>query len=90
MMRCGLRSLAVSAMVGVVALQAAQGQAIVGENTDYKSSLNKHDREEWFRDLGFLQKPGTETKAARDGAAFQSNQTLPGRTEDSLRPRKIR
>ncbi len=25
---------------------------------------------EWFRDLGFLQKPGVETKAARDVAAF--------------------
>jgi hypothetical protein len=25
---------------------------------------------DWFRDLGFLQKPGTETKAARDIAAF--------------------
>jgi acetyl esterase/lipase len=25
---------------------------------------------EWFRDLGFLQKPGVETKAARDSAAF--------------------
>ena len=27
---------------------------------------------EWFRDLGFLQKPGVETKAARDLAAFLS------------------
>ena len=25
---------------------------------------------EWFRDLGFLQKPGVETKAAADSAAF--------------------
>ena len=25
---------------------------------------------DWFRDLGFLQKPGIETKAARDTAAF--------------------
>jgi hypothetical protein len=25
---------------------------------------------EWFRDLGFLQKPGVETKAAKDIAAF--------------------
>jgi endo-1,4-beta-xylanase len=25
---------------------------------------------DWFRDLGFLQKPGVETKAARDIAAF--------------------
>jgi len=25
---------------------------------------------DWFRDLGFLQKPGVETKAARDSAAF--------------------
>jgi endo-1,4-beta-xylanase len=29
---------------------------------------------DWFRDLGFLQKPGVETKAARDIEAFQ-NQT---------------
>jgi len=27
---------------------------------------------DWFRDLGFLQKPGLETKAARDLAAFQA------------------
>jgi endo-1,4-beta-xylanase len=25
---------------------------------------------DWFRDLGFLQKPGVETRAARDSAAF--------------------
>jgi endo-1,4-beta-xylanase len=25
---------------------------------------------EWFRDLGFLQKPGVETRAARDSGAF--------------------
>ncbi len=25
---------------------------------------------DWFRDLGFLQKPGVETKAAKDVAAF--------------------
>ena len=31
---------------------------------------------DWFRDLGFLQKPGVETKAARDVAAFASQ---PGR-----------
>ncbi len=28
---------------------------------------------DWFRDLGFLQKPGIETKAARDVAAFVSH-----------------
>jgi endo-1,4-beta-xylanase len=28
---------------------------------------------DWFRDLGFLQKPGTETKAARDIAIFVAN-----------------
>ena len=27
---------------------------------------------DWFRDLGFLQKPGLETKAARDITAFLS------------------
>jgi hypothetical protein len=30
---------------------------------------------EWFRDLGFLQKPGVETKAAKDTAAFVSQPT---------------
>jgi endo-1,4-beta-xylanase len=25
---------------------------------------------DWFRDLGFLSKPGVETKAAKDTAAF--------------------
>jgi endo-1,4-beta-xylanase len=28
---------------------------------------------DWFRDLGFLQKPGVETKAARDVAARVAN-----------------
>ena len=28
---------------------------------------------DWFRDLGFLQKPGVETKAARDIAAYTKN-----------------
>ena len=28
---------------------------------------------DWFRDLGFLQKPGVETKAARDVAAFANH-----------------
>jgi endo-1,4-beta-xylanase len=27
---------------------------------------------DWFRDLGFLQKPGVETKAARETSAFLS------------------
>jgi endo-1,4-beta-xylanase len=31
---------------------------------------------EWFRDLGFLQKSGVETKAAKDSAAFAKQ---PGR-----------
>jgi hypothetical protein len=32
---------------------------------------------DWFRDLGFLQKPGVETKSAKDTAIFLS-QPLPG------------
>ena len=28
---------------------------------------------DWFRDLGFLQKPGVETKAAKDVAEFVAN-----------------
>lgn len=31
---------------------------------------------DWFRDLGFLQKPGVETKAAKDVAAFVSQPPL--------------
>jgi endo-1,4-beta-xylanase len=34
---------------------------------------------EWCRDLGFLQKPGIETKAARDVAAFAAQPRRPGR-----------
>ncbi len=36
---------------------------------------------DWFRDLGFLQKPGVETKAAKDIAAFlgQPAKSSPGR-----------
>jgi endo-1,4-beta-xylanase len=33
---------------------------------------------DWFRDLGFLQKPGVETRAAKDIAAFLK-QPAPGR-----------
>jgi endo-1,4-beta-xylanase len=34
---------------------------------------------DWFRDLGFLQKPGVETKAAKDIAAFVSQPQRGGR-----------
>ena len=34
---------------------------------------------DWFRDLGFLQKPGTDTKAARDSDAFISQPQRRGR-----------
>jgi acetyl esterase/lipase len=34
---------------------------------------------DWFRDLGFLQKPGVETKAARDVAAFVAEPPKPAR-----------
>jgi acetyl esterase/lipase len=34
---------------------------------------------DWFRDLGFLQKPGIETKAARDVAAFVKAPAQPAR-----------
>ncbi len=33
---------------------------------------------DWFRDLGFLQKPGVETKAARDSAAFAAQPVTAG------------
>jgi hypothetical protein len=35
---------------------------------------------DWFRDLGFLQKPGLETKAARDIAAFRPLRSAEPRT----------
>jgi alpha-L-fucosidase len=50
----GLRVIATGAMlVGAAVLLQAQGKPIAGENTDFNSSLNKADRTEWFRDLGF-------------------------------------
>src|SRR6516165_768339 len=53
-LRCGLRGLLVAGLFCVATLRAgAQGKPIVGENTDYSSSLNKADRVEWFRDQGF-------------------------------------
>src|SRR3954471_417014 len=36
---------------------------------------------DWFRDLGFLQKAGTETKAARDIAAFVAQKPSEGSRE---------
>lgn len=51
---CRLRVFVFAAVCGFFTLPAAgQGKAIVGENTDYTSSLNKADRVEWFRDQGF-------------------------------------
>ena len=32
---------------------------------------------DWFRDLGFLQKPGVETKAAKDIVTFLSQEKFP-------------
>jgi len=34
---------------------------------------------DWFRDLGFMQKPGIETQAARDVAAYAKNPPRPAR-----------
>jgi len=34
---------------------------------------------DWFRDLGFLQKPGVETKAAKDVATFEKQPAQPAR-----------
>ena len=52
--RCGLLFFSFAAVCACVAPPAeGQGKAIVGENTDYTSSLNKADRVEWFRDQGF-------------------------------------
>lgn len=50
-MRCLL--LAVLSAGAVTSATAQQGKAIAGENTDFNSSLNKADRDEWFRDQGF-------------------------------------
>ena len=38
---------------------------------------------DWFRDLGFLQKPGVETKAAKDIVAFVSQPQRGGRRDSS-------
>jgi alpha-L-fucosidase len=54
MVKNALQGLLIAAMCGLPAQRVfAQGKAIVGENTDYTSSLNKPDRVEWFRDQGF-------------------------------------
>ena len=53
-MRGGGILLAVAVLCGMGALDAAaQGKPVIGENTDFTSSLNKADRVEWFRDQGF-------------------------------------
>jgi acetyl esterase/lipase len=44
-------------------------------NTPYGTWQNRYI--DWFRDLGFLQKPGVETKAAKDIATYMT-QPLPG------------
>jgi endo-1,4-beta-xylanase len=35
---------------------------------------------DWFRDLGFLQKPGVETKAAKDAAAYTAQRKNPSKS----------
>ena len=35
---------------------------------------------DWFRDLGFLQKPGVETKAAKDAAAYAAQRKNPAKS----------
>ncbi len=40
---------------------------------------------DWFRDLGFLQKPGVETKAARDIAAFPGGPATASAAPEPLR-----
>jgi endo-1,4-beta-xylanase len=42
---------------------------------------------DWFRDLGFLQKPGVETKAARDVAGFVANPPQFGRPPAAPAPK---
>ncbi|MBS1800787.1 MAG: alpha-L-fucosidase [Acidobacteria bacterium] len=50
----GFRTVSVAALLAVGAAQVwAQGKAIAGENTDFNSSQNKPERDEWFRDQGF-------------------------------------
>ena len=42
---------------------------------------------DWFRDLGFLQKPGVETKAAKDSAAFLAQPVrVPGQGRPAAAP----
>ena len=42
---------------------------------------------DWFRDLGFLQKPGVETKAAKDSAAFLAQPVrAPGQGQPAATP----
>lgn len=36
---------------------------------------------DWFRDLGFLGKPGVETKAAKDEAVFENQSATPARAD---------
>ena len=37
---------------------------------------------DWFRDLGFLSKPGVETKAAKDVAAYVAQPARPARSQE--------
>jgi hypothetical protein len=41
---------------------------------------------DWFRDLGFLQKPGVETKAARDVKAFVNQPPRGGERDRIAKP----
>jgi len=53
----------------------SDGSRMSGGLTDRNSTpfgTWQHRFIDWFRDLGFLQKPGVETRAARDTAAFIS------------------
>ena len=66
---------------GSVAVPGAPGDALPDGSRKSGGLTDRNDTPfgtwqyrfiDWFRDLGFLQKPGVETKAAKDIAAYMN------------------
>jgi len=51
-------------------LTAVTRPAVLTDRNDTPYGTSQFRFIDWFRDLGFLQKPGVQTKAAKDIAAF--------------------
>ena len=66
-------------MAAIPAIRCSDGSHMTGGLTDRNGTpfgTWQYRFIDWFRDLGFLQKPGVETKAAKDLAVYEASDPL--------------